>query len=61
MADIVKEVERTPEMASTRLDLPADWFPMTTILGRSRSAWALSAIVLGRDVERKREKKILAR
>ena len=34
-------MRRTPEMASTRLDFPALWFPMTTMRGSSRSMWAL--------------------
>lgn len=32
----------TPEIASTRLDFPALWLPMTTIRGSSRSMCALS-------------------
>ena len=29
----------TPEMASSTLDLPADWSPMTAICGNGRSCW----------------------
>ena len=35
---------RTPDMASTRLDFPALWFPITAIRGKLRSACALQSV-----------------